>query len=240
MHVNSSDPCAIRLSGTPLLSALKVSTRGGICAAPGLIDGDLVVGVPVVPDPLAGQLPDDASWEGLKSGLSLPLGVHGCINASGSFAPGYYPGGVSLSGQAAAILQPGIYLLGGGGLSLRAGATLAGAQAVLLIDRGGQVDVRGEANLRLTAPGPNPGLFSGVALISHRGNTGLAVSLGGTGEVHIQGTVYVPSGVFRMAGGPRQALEALITDRLESVGDASLRAYGPPQAEHGSDPVLVE
>jgi hypothetical protein len=237
IHVNSSDSCAIRLTGSPLLSADQISTTGGICAAPGLIDGDITQGEPAIPDPLADLLYGGA-WEGFKAGLSQPLGVHGTINASGTFAPGYYPGGLTLAGQAAATLQSGTYLLGGAGLSMRGNASLMGTRVVVLIDAGSTVDVRGNASLRLTAPGP--GTFRGVGLFSHRANTGLAVTLGGTGDVSIDGTVYVPSGTFRMAGSPAQTVSELITYRLENVGDALLRVDGPPEAANLPVAFLVQ
>lgn len=240
VQVNSNDACAIKLSGTPLLRAMKVSTPGGICAAPGLIDGYLQMGDPPFADPFADQLPSDAAWDGYKVRLPLPMGLHGAITAPGSFAPGYYPGGISLTGQTAATLLPGVYLLGGAGLTLRGSATLTGSQVVLLIDRGAQVDVRGSANLILSAPAPKPGTFFGIALFSHRGNAGLAAAFGGTGEVRIQGSVYVPSGLFRMAGGPNQSIESLIAWRVDSVGNASLRANGPSHAQSHTAAYLVE
>ena len=229
VQVNSDNHCAVKLVGTPTILASKVAATGGVCAAEGLIDGVVQEGAPVVADPLSGVLGDHASWTSLAQSLDEPLGPQGTIRDSGTYGPGRYPGGLLLEGQATVRLLPGVYVLGGPGLRMLGGAQLSGEGTALLVEEGGTVDIRGTASATWTAMTDGP--LAGVALFTCRHNTGLAASIGGDGTVSIGGTVYVPSGTLRLAGGPDKSVGSLVVHRLQDSGTPSLKVLGPgPQS----------
>lgn len=238
VQVNSNNQCAVQLVGTPLVMASKLAAAGGVCAAEGLISGVVQEDAPVMADPLCELLADGTAWTSLAESLELPLGPQGAIRTPGSYAPGHYPGGLVLDAQAAVTLQPGTFVLGGQGLVLRGSARLSGQHVALLVEPGGVVDIRGGSDASWTAP--DSGLLAGVALFSSRQNTGLAVSIGGDGTVSIGGTVYVPSGRVRLAGGPDKTVGSLVVHRLEDSGTPSLTVTGPGPQEPEPSTYLVE
>ncbi|HZM00859.1 MAG TPA: TadG family pilus assembly protein [Planctomycetota bacterium] len=238
IQVNSADPCAVQLAGTPLVCASKLATCGGICAPDGCVSGLIQPGAPCVDDPLAGVLGDGAAWNALAGALDQPLGPEGAIVAPGNYHPGRYPGGLALTSDGAVTLEPGVYVLGGPGLILHGGASLSGQHVALLVDAGGIVDIRGHATATWSAPEGGP--LEGVALFCHRDNTGLAASLGGDGVISIDGTVYVPAGTLRLAGGPDKTVGTLVAHRLEDSGTPSLTVLGPSPEEAEPVTYLVE
>jgi hypothetical protein len=231
IHSNSSDACSIDLVGTPSVSAMVTSMAGAGCYPPGSISGAVVTGGPVLPDPLADLLPDAASWNAYEAAMTVQAGTGGgTIGGSGTFAPGLYAGGIDLKSSDTVTLQPGVYMLGGHGLTMKGGASLSAPGATLLIDHGGQVDVSGNASLSILAP--ESGSFEGVAFFSHRQNAGGGpgspeMRIGGTGDVDVQGIVYLPSGTFVMAGTPgNKQLGALIVHTLTNSGTSGFVVTG--------------
>jgi len=192
VHVESSAGCALTLNGNAILEAARVTVRGTACAPGGAISGPLEEGAGPVPDPLADLLPAPSDWESLRASLPQPEGQERQDQEGGTYTPGEYPGGIDLTGNKTAVLEPGLYMVGD--LRLRANAVLTGDGVMLLIDQGGRVDVAGGgASLILTAPTSGP--FEDVALFHHRANDASnAVKIRGNGTLDIEGTVYVPAG----------------------------------------------
>jgi Flp pilus assembly protein TadG len=231
IHSNSPDACSINLVGTPAVSALVTSMVGAGCYPSGTITGSVVQGAPLIPDPLAGLLPDTAAWNAYKAGMPVRAGTGGgTIGGSGSFPPGSYSGGIDLKSSDTVTLQPGVYMLGGKGVTMKGGASLAGTGVTLLIDLNAHVDISGNAALSVAAP--TTGSFNGVAFFSHRQNTGGGpgnpeMKVGGTGDVEVKGIVYAPAGAFVMAGTPgNKHLGALIVHKLSNAGTSGFVVTG--------------
>jgi hypothetical protein len=231
IHSNSSDACSINLVGTPAVSAMVTSMVGAGCYPSGTITGSVVTGAPLIPDPLAGLLPTTAAWNAYKAGMPVRTGTGGgTIGGAGSFPPGSYSGGIDLKASDTVTLQPGVYMLGGKGVSMKGGASLAGTGVTLLIDLNAHVDISGNAALSVAAP--TTGSFHGVAFLSHRQNTGGGpgtpeMKVGGTGDVEVKGIVYAPAGAFVMAGTPgNKHLGALIVHQLTNSGTSGFVVTG--------------
>ncbi|MHC5211732.1 MAG: TadG family pilus assembly protein [Planctomycetota bacterium] len=231
IHSNSSDACSVDIVGNAVVSAMVTSMVGNGCHPPGSISGAVVPGAAVVPDPLAGLLPDVPAWDAYKAGMPVLAGTGGGeIGGSGTFSPGYYSGGIDLKASSSVTLQPGVYMLGGKGLTMKGGASLSGTGVTLLIDLGADVDISGNADLTVIAP--DTGTFEGVAFFSHRQNSGGGpgspeMKVGGTGDIEVQGIVYVPSGTFVMAGTPgNKQLGAMIVCKLTNSGTSGFAVTG--------------
>jgi len=108
IQVNSTDQCAVRGVGTPTLDAVWLYVTGDVCVNNNvLLPPNTVTGVPPIDDPLA-DIPEPA-WDEASD--------LGAIEASGYYTPGYYSGGVDLTGGDVTLL-PGIYVLDGAGLQV--------------------------------------------------------------------------------------------------------------------------
>jgi Flp pilus assembly protein TadG len=231
IHSNSSDACSVDIVGSASVSAAVTSMVGAGCYPPGSITGPVVTGAGVIPDPLAGVLPDTAAWNAYKAGMTVRAGTGGgTIGGSGTFPPGSYSGGIDVKSSDSVTLQPGVYMLGGEGLTMKGGSSLAGDGVTLLIDLDADVDISGNASLSVAAP--TSGTFEAVAFFSHRQNSGGGpgqpeLKVGGTGDIEVTGIVYVPSGTFVMAGTPgNKQVGALIVHKLTNAGTSGFVVTG--------------
>ena len=65
-------------------------------------------------------------------------------------SPGYYDGGISVTGNANVTFAPGIYLIGGSGLKITAG-TIVGNNVCLMI-LSGEMKVAGASSVSMSPP----------------------------------------------------------------------------------------
>jgi hypothetical protein len=131
----------------------------------------------------------DLNGTPLRDSLALPLGPGGEIDDSGTYAPGYDEGGMSLQGSDLVNPQPGTNVFGGSGVTLTGGASLWGEGVTVLIDEGGCFDLAGHVVAHSTPASSGTFRMAGSpgkpvgALVVHRlenaGNTGFLIT--GTG-----------------------------------------------------------
>ena len=250
IHVNSPAACAADLEGEPeklQVFTNKVCVNGTACYNSSAIKGTVVEEESdcVVPDPLASVLPTVADWNAERAALLAitPLDGSGnplqIIDKSGTFSPGYYSRGLSLSAGMTVTLEPGTYMFGPpNGITLKgssfvtAGNVNAGqcadgfAGVTLLIDQSAKVDVSGNgAGMAVTAPTTGP--FAHIAMMHHRANSGSSQSkITGGGAFVIRGYLYVPTGEAVIGGGPGKAIGAMVVDRLSNAGTTSFTITG--------------
>jgi len=217
VQVDSRHACALKFNGKPQLLAGSVNVHGGACAPAGSIGGTLTEWGAALGDPLSGILPATADWNALKGGLPKPLGSNGKVSASGTFDPGYYPKGLSITSSSKVTLRPGTYLFGAG-FTLAGQSRVAGSGVTILLDSGVKVSVTGGATLDL-AP-PDSGAFEGLTMMFHRGTSASnACSIGGTGAFSFRGTLYCPSGTVSFGGtSDSQSFGQVVCARFTAAG----------------------
>lgn len=233
VQVDSSHACALKHNGTPNLLAGTVKVHGGACYAAGTISGTVTTGAPALGDPLSGILPTTAAWNALKGGLPKPLGSNGKISSTGTFDPGYYPKGLSVTSSTKATLRPGTYLFGTG-FSLAGQSRVSGNGVTILLDSGVKVTVVGGASLDLRPP--SSGTYEGLTMMFHRGTTAAnACSIGGTGAFSFLGTLYCPSGGVSLGGtSATQAFGQVVADTFSASGTPDVTgALAVPPAGSG-------
>jgi Flp pilus assembly protein TadG len=218
VHVDSTNDCAIQLNGTPTLVAKKVTTCGDMC---GTITSPFFKHEPYQPDPLAG-LP-------YPTGLALPLGPSGQITGPGTYQPGRYPKGINMNGGVA-ILQPGIYSIGGQGgsvgIDLKGDSIIQGNGVMLFIEQGARVDIGGSGAGAVLTPQLS-GTYMGVTIFSHRQNSSnKAVSIGGGGIFDVAGTIYVAGGTLDMSGTPGKKIGRMVVNELAVSGTCGFTMTG--------------
>ena len=118
-----------------------------------------------------------------------------------TLSPGVYVGGIKINSPSAVTLQPGIYVLDGGGISVAALATLTGNQAMIyntgISQPSGAISITGNGAVTLTPP--NSGTYKGISIFQDRAAS-TAVKITGNGKLSITGTIYAPGAQVQLTG----------------------------------------
>ncbi len=203
IQVDSTSSCAVRGSGSVVIDAPGLDVAGGgVCLPQGMMD-------PVKIDTAATPLGDPLAHLPELELLSIDRGT---INGRGIYDPGYYSGGIALTGSAPPVpprrtgprelppgvtLRTGIYFLGGAGLQITSDInfTAEGCLFVILPEEG-RVNITG-ARVRMTPRDAPP--YQGVTIYQSRLNTN-AANIVGSPLLDISGTLYFPASSLRIAG----------------------------------------
>jgi hypothetical protein len=227
--------------------------NGGLNPPGSLTEGAVQIGDPLaeLPPPSFG-VPNPGAECGVGSGVfTTPTGsgAGGCrfSNTSVTLAPGVYYGGWDIRNNVDIIMQPGIYVIAGGGVKNTGGSitsvqSTGGAPApVLIFNTDNPVTRSGQADLDFTATGTlklraiDAGPYKGI-LLWNDGNgshPGSLVTLGGQTTLDIAGTVYSPKGNVKMEGGSGAGSSAavqIIAWQFDVGGNSTLdMPYDPNQ-----------
>jgi len=135
------------------------------------------------------------------------------------------PDPFDLSGNCQLSLHSGVYILGGGGLSVSGNASIAGDE-VIFYNAGsnypapggsfGSITISGNGSFNLTPPASDA--FAGLTFFQAGDNT-KQVSLSGN-AAGLTGTIYAPAAQLSMIGNGSLQL-ALVVDRLRVSGNGA-------------------
>jgi hypothetical protein len=246
--VDSSSDRAIWLRGNAQLTATNIDVLGpgdgeGIrVRGNASISGTITTGV-FSPDPLAG-LPglsaDDAAE--LTNYIALGEGQVTVTSGTETIDPGIYSS-IKISGYGSLVLNPGTYLIEGGGLTVTGCGNLSG-DGVFIYNAGsyfpdpggsmGGITLRGNGMIDLTAE--TAGDYAGVVIFQARDNT-RALALGGCAASGLNGIVYAPNALLTLQGYA-QLDASLIVDEL-NVGGSSLLTQMAPGSDGGDLPGIA-
>lgn len=219
IQVNSRAGCALQKNGASgEIRAQRTRIVGTACGASG-ITGDVIEGSPLVADPLASLAEPNPT--------SLGLTAQSPITGAGNYAPGYYAGGIDMSGGTA-TLQPGVYVIGnqnpGQGINLSGTAQLNGTGVLVFLQNGARLRSVGGSGITITPA--TTGAYAGISFFQARGNA-LTASINGTGSWNLGGTMYLPAGTFSMGGNVGRTIGRIITGRLDISGNGTYQVVGP-------------
>lgn len=235
IQVNSTDLCAVRGVGNPTLHAVWLYVTGDICVNNNvLLPPNTVTGVPPIDDPLA-DIPEPA-WD-----VAYDLGA---IEATGSYTPGYYSGGIDLTGGNVTLL-PGIYVLDGAGLQVGGNANFIAEGVMIYIPPGtGSMNLGGTGNVVVSPPDPEvysyDGVttYDGISIFQSRTNSNEGTILGTSG-MDLNGTFYFSAAHVKVGGTSADLGSQIVAYTLHVFGTGSLLWDGNfPGA--GSTVFLVE
>ena len=224
VQVNSTHEHAVVASGNGLIVAPNLNVVGGVefdgnASCTGLV----VLDVDPIDDPFREMVvpsPGDALGE-----LSLKGGLHGV-------EPGYYDGGISISGKASVQLHSGVYYVGGTGLKLTAGSIVGDGVTIVVLS--GDVEVSAQATVNLSPP--NSGPTAGVTIFQPATNTEDIKLTGGSG-LSIAGGICAPgarvvlAGTSSLDGAITGSLfgELIVADRVRLTGNGLIRVGTPTE-----------
>ena len=227
LYDNSSSSTALSAGGSAALSALGVNVVGGISGASNITTTNgMVSGAGAISDPYA-NVPEPDSSECETENYSK--------KSSGYLNPGLYPGGIQLNAGADVTLNPGVYYLDGGSLTVNGGATLQGNGVTIVLTGSGSnyctANIAGGATVNLTAP--TSGTTAGIVIYGDRNMpTGTALKFTGGSSQTFGGAIYAPKAAVSFAGGSGtgNGCTQLIGDTITFTGNSGFaincRGYG--------------
>ena len=134
--------------------------------------------------------------------------------------------GLTLNASANVTLNPGVYYIGQGGLSVNGNATLTGSNVTLVFTSSGgnygTATINGGATVNLTAP--TSGSTAGIVIFGDRNMpTDTSFKFNGGASQAIDGALYLAKGAVNFAGGADTSTGCtqLIADTITFVGDSN-------------------
>ncbi|MGH7138759.1 MAG: TIGR03118 family protein, partial [Pirellulales bacterium] len=213
---DSSSSSAITANGNAQVAAGTIDVVGSVRANGNAnIDGLIDVGAAPVGDPLASLA--EPSMVGLPRFHQGPIPP----NSHVVLEPGVYNGGINVQGHTSVFLEPGIYILNGGGLQVGGQATVVGNDVMIFNDPMGPADrihVSGQGSLVLS--GPDSGPYKGIAIFQDR-VAGSPIAVDGQGLIKVQGILYAPTAPIQVSGNG----ELIVLNDLDDSVPAQLIAF---------------
>jgi Flp pilus assembly protein TadG len=237
---DSSSSSAVSLGGGGVVSTTFVGVVGGISGASNITASyGTMTGYHYTSDPYAG-----VNFPAYSGCDKHNYSAHG----TDTISPGVYCGGMKLVAGANVTLNPGIYYLDGGSLSMTGQSSLKGTGVTLVFTSSSgsgyaTASISGGATLQLTAP--TTGATAGIAMFGDR-NEPLDTAYGLTGgdNQNIGGAIYFAKGAIQWAGNANGAQKCtqIVADTVQLVGNTTLQVdcKGFGTKTMGSPALLIE
>ncbi|ACA20187.1 conserved hypothetical protein [Methylobacterium sp. 4-46] len=186
IQVNSSSATAARTGGSSSITASQICVVGNYSGT-GFSPWPKI-NCPSLVDPLA-NVPEPAQPVCTVNNPSISSGVFP-TNCT-------YSGTVSLSGNV--TLQSGLYYFKSANISVTGSTSITGSGLTIFLDKDSTLNLSGSGTITLTAQ--NSGDQAGILIFQSRSTpANVSVSLGGTGDMALNGTLYAPSAILSFGG----------------------------------------
>ncbi len=197
LYDNSNNATALTAGGSTKVSALSVGVVGGISGADNIITTQGIrTGIAPLADPYADvAVPNFATCDNQNFTAKSTMTID----------PGVYCGGIGVNAGAELTLNPGIYYLDGGDLSVNGGATLQGNGVTLVFTKKNRnswanATINGNAIINLTPPISGP--TAGIVVFADRNTpVGTTFKFDGGASQYLGGAIYIPTGDITFSGG---------------------------------------
>ncbi len=220
--VNSVSNTALSVSGGARIDATWVGIAGNYSAVGGgAVSPAPAIHLPAEPDPLA-HLSAPAAGACARTNYSVSSGQDVTISE------GVYCGGISVSGGARLSLNPGTYVLKGGGLTVSGMSSLTGSGVTFYNTSGGGysyagVALSGGATVQLSAPTTGP--LAGILFFQDRAVVaGEASTLSGNASSYFNGALYFPTTALTYSGGTDTEYTIIVAKRIGFSGGTILKS----------------
>jgi hypothetical protein len=206
--VNSTDAAAYDEPSFGVTIASRYDITGGYSNTGGaLMLGRIRTGVRPTPDPLA-FLPVP-STAGVPVQKNAPLTVNSLLPTV--LQPGIYQGGIHITGLSIVVMQPGVYIMQGGGFQVDSAATVTGIGVVIYNTTSttyaaGPISVTSTGKVALSAP--LSGTYQGINFFQDR-TLNTPITMSGAGLAVITGVIYAPLAPVNLTGLAVAGLDVL-------------------------------
>jgi hypothetical protein len=223
---NASDSFLMS-GGATVVSTGCVHTVGGVSATGNLTLTDCATPkeqAPVTADPYAGV------GEPAVTGTCQPNTKVGKNNKTTTLTPAEnhpsgvksmrFCGGLDLKGTV--DLDPGLYIVDGGDLTINAKTLLRGTGVTFFLTNGASAAINGSAILDLAAP--TAGAFSGILIFGSRSDSSVTHRINGNAGSTLDGAIYAPASVMHYSGnfGGSGGCTQIVVDRITFTGNSDL------------------
>ncbi|MGB0670971.1 MAG: pilus assembly protein TadG-related protein [Rhodospirillales bacterium] len=220
VHSNSVAADAVDVSGAATAAMPCVSAVGEVAASAGLTLTGCKAAIEhaaVRPDPFA-DLPDPLTTAPCEAENNYA----GKPDAEYTLNPGRYCGGLSM--KRIMTLNPGIYVIDGGDLSIVSGAQVAGTGITFFLTNGAKLSIAGTASVTVSAP--TSGTYAGVLAYVDRDDPDANHIVNGNSSTVLNGAIYAPSAEVRFAGSNSTGggCTQIVAKTVQITGDSGLGA----------------
>ena len=237
MMTNAVGATAASFGNSPV-NATYVRAVGGISAGSGLSQQTVVQPYQAAQrDPYASLA--NPTWPGSPAYGWRTVNS----NTTANLSPGYYTG---LEIRGIANLAPGVYVIGSGGLTTNAGATINGTGVTFIFTSSatpfsagtvGRAKLVGGARTNLTAP--TTGTYAGILMYQDRrasANNGTSMQISGNSGSTLQGAIYAPATEVQFTGnaGLDTRCAQVIGRYVTFTGNSNFQNVCPPSSGAGA------
>jgi hypothetical protein len=222
IHVNSDSTNAARTDGGAIIKASTIDVVGGYS------------GSGFLPDPDSGSVAERPVGRRLEPHAgSCTFSTTVKVTSDTTLSPGVYCGGISVTGNAVATLEPGNYYINGGGLKVAGGASLIGDGVSFYLSKCKKtkyegVEFSGNSSIQLSAntTGPMAGICSSRTARSRTEPTARSRA---TSDSTITGGLYFATTTVKFVGNGASNLFKLlaVVNRAEFHGTIDIAAPEP-------------
>lgn len=198
VYVNSTDKSALHVDNGGTITSTAFNVVGGANAPKGL-NGPLNTGIPPVQDPLAAVPPPDPTGVPVQSGNTLT------VSTTLTISPGIYVGGINVKAGGNLTMQPGVYIIQGGGFVVGGGGIVNGTG--VMIYNGGKpptgtansININPGAKGSVTLRPPTSGVYAGISFFQDR-KSNATVQITASNNIMITGAIYAPVAPMTLTG----------------------------------------
>lgn len=228
IYVNSNSPNAFSTNGNPIVSASEYDVVGGVS-----------VGSPLTPTPRTGVPPANDPLAGMQPPATAPYTcTYTNYNAgnwtNSTLSQGVYCGGIQVKNNTY-TLNPGIYILVGGGLTTQSTNSHIQGAGVMFYNTfdnshpswGTYGPINLAANSTVSLKAGTTGAYAGILFFQDRNApTPTSDTFGGGSTAVYEGTIYTPKSDVTMYGnsGINTNYTMLIANTISLVGTSSFNS----------------
>jgi Flp pilus assembly protein TadG len=220
---NSSSSSAFSATGNITATGTQIGVVGNYSFTGNInVSPTPITGMASVSDPLA-SLPEPSVGSCTYTNYSQT----GNLNLT--ISQGVYCGGITLVGNVNLILNPGTYIINGGGISVTGNSTITGA-GVFIYLTGTSSTYKGvtiTGNDQTTLSAPTSGTYAGILFFQDRTISSATASanpnnLTGNASSLYEGTLYFPTTEIEYTGNSSSTYTILVAYTIDFTGNATI------------------
>ena len=216
VYVNSNSPTAMKKTGS-----------GDVNATVNIVGNYSQVGSGnITPAPFTGKMPVADPL----AALPAPT-FSGCdytnfsASTSVTLNHGVYCGGISITGSGTTTMNPGTYIMNGGGFSSAGSANITASHVMIYNTASagysaGAVSIAGSGNFIMSAP--NAGVYEGILIFQDR-SLANAATVNGSSSSAVTGTLYFYDANLTYTGSSTAQYTGIVADTITMVGSSVIK-----------------